>query len=77
MCTLCGDIHEEDIIGSNGERRRVRVWYPKKGLASSACKKYTRKDSAKRHWVKEHGDKGVVWDPSHLEMADIVKEEMD
>jgi hypothetical protein len=75
VCTLCGDIKEELIFDEeDGEKKVMRVYYPRKGLQMQ-CKTYTRKDSTKRHWNKEHGDKGVIWDAAHLTTVHIVREE--
>jgi len=74
VCALCGDIKEEMMVDEKGKAKMMRVYYPKKGLPMQ-CKTYTRKDSTKRHWNKEHGDKGVIWEADHLTTVDIVKEE--
>jgi hypothetical protein len=74
VCALCGDIKEEMMADEQGNVKMMKVYYPKKGLPMQ-CKTYTRKDSTKRHWNKEHGDKGVIWEVDHLTTVDIVREE--
>lgn len=63
------------VTGSGeGEWRKVKIYTPHADLGMKIVK-YTRKDSAKRHWQKEHGERGIVWDASHLGVVNFVMED--
>ncbi|PVF95376.1 hypothetical protein CPB86DRAFT_788134 [Serendipita vermifera] len=65
VCLCCGTLTTDPVDG--------KIEYIPHGNAKLT--RYTRKDSAKRHWKRAHGVKGMVWDEALVCTVDRVRGE--
>ena len=75
VCLTCGDVEEivvqEEQEDGSIQTKSIKEYVPKVPV----LKKYTRKDSARRHWKQDHGEKGMVWADGLVVQVDRVRGE--
>lgn len=76
VCLSCGDVEEivvrEEQEDGSIKTKSILEYVPKVPV----LKKYTRKDSARRHWKQDHGEKNMEWDDGLVIQVDRVRGEM-
>lgn len=75
VCLDCGDV-EEVIVEAEGEDGIKVLKSIREYVKRAASKVYTRKDSARRHWRQDHGEKGnAEWREGLITQVDRVRDD--